>query len=141
MDIDPIEVMKKTKSFAIFGASANENSYGYKLVKNLSEVGYEIFPINPKYQFINEIKCYPNLKELNQMAENIVFALSPANSVKILETTDIPPECYVWFPPECWNEEVINLAKQKNLKIIHDHCPIGTFLKLHNLSQQNKELK
>jgi len=138
---DPIEVMKTTKTFAIVGASANEKSYGFKLVKNLSDLGYQIFPVNPKYQSIYGKQCFKSISDLPLKAENLVFALSPENSFKLIEQLNIDWDCYVWFPPECWNEELKALAQRKGLKYFIDSCPIGTYLKLHHQYQQNKEAK
>lgn len=56
--MNEVEEMKETRTFAIIGASAKEESYGFKLVKNLIDVGYKVFPINPKYPLIYALKSY-----------------------------------------------------------------------------------
>lgn len=62
--------------------------------------------------------------------------MSPANNLKALEQIEDTCESYLWFPLECWNEELLDKAKGKNLKILLDVCPIGTYLKL--AVQKNK---
>lgn len=132
-DLIAINTMEKTKTFAIIGASAKEESYGFKLVKNLTDVGYIVFPINPKYPLIYGLKSYQSLNETSERVDNIVLAMSPANNLKVLEQINENCESYVWFPPECWNEELINKAKEKKLNFLLDVCPIGTYLKLNSL--------
>lgn len=127
--MDAIEVMKNTKTFAILGASAREDSYGYELVKILSDLNYRVFPINPKYDEIYNLKCFKSYKDIDERVDNLVFAMSPQNSIKVLSFIE-NIDCYVWFPPECWDDEVIEIAKSKQLKYLKDVCPIGTYLKM-----------
>ena len=134
--MDAVEIMRKTKSFAIIGASAKEDSYGYKLVKNLTDVGYKVYPINPKYPEIYEIKTYQGLGELPDTPDNIVFAMSPYNNLKSFENLNIEKTTYIWFPPECWNDELIAKAKEMNIQVLQDVCPIGTYLKLFNSKKE-----
>jgi acetate---CoA ligase (ADP-forming) len=51
------------KSVAIVGASSKEKTLGWELMKNLLNFGYKgkIFPVNPKAEFIHNIKVYPSL--------------------------------------------------------------------------------
>ena len=128
--MDAVEIMRNTKSFAIIGASAKEDSYGYKLVKNLTDVGYKVYPINPKYPEIYGIKTYQGLGELPETPDNIVFAMSPNNNLKSLENINIEKATYIWFPPECWNYELIDKAEEMKIQVLQDVCPIGTYLKL-----------
>ena len=128
--MNEIEIMRKTKSFAIIGASAREDSYGFKLVMNLTKVGYKVFPINPKYGEIYGLKTYKSLSEIKEPVENIVFSMSPENNINILSQSELP-DAYVWFPPECWTDDLINLATNKNLNFQKDKCPIGTYLKIN----------
>lgn len=132
-DLIAINTIKKTKTFAVVGASAKEESYGFKLVKNLTDVGYKVFPINPKYPLIYGLKSYQSLKEISETVDNIVLAMSPANNLKAIEQLEEICESYVWFPPECWNEALIDKAKERKLKFLLDVCPIGTYLKLNSL--------
>ena len=133
--MNAVEIMKNTKSFAIIGASAKEDSYGYKLVKNLTDVGYKVYPINPKYPEIYEIKTYQGLGELPEAPDNIVFAMSPHNNLKSLENLNIEKTTYIWFPPECWNDELIVKALEMNIQVLQDVCPIGTYLELNAMKQ------
>lgn len=43
-----IEEFLKQKSFAVVGSFRNESKYAYKILKNLKQKGYEVYPVNPK---------------------------------------------------------------------------------------------
>ena len=136
--MEAFEIMRKTKSFAIIGASAKEESYGFKLVKNLKDVGYTVFPINPKYPEIYGLRTYKSVTDIKEIPDNIVLAMSAVNNIKVLSSLQNFKCSFIWLPPECWNDELVNKASEMKLKILKDKCPIGTFLKLKVLSN-NKE--
>lgn len=54
------------KSIAIVGASSKEKTLGWELMKNLLKFGYKgkIFPVNPKADFIQNIKVYASLTSI-----------------------------------------------------------------------------
>ena len=79
-----LDLLMKPSSIALIGASLNEGSYGYHLLKMLVDGGYKgkIFPINPKYvQLSNKLKFYENISSLPEIPDQTVIALR-SNSVE-----------------------------------------------------------
>jgi len=54
----------KPKSFAVVGASNDEDKVGYHLMYALRKFPGKLYPINPKAKEIHGIKAYPNLKSI-----------------------------------------------------------------------------
>lgn len=56
------------KSVAVVGASERTGSVGGEILRNLIRCGYQgaIFPVNPKYERLEGLRCYPDVKELPQ---------------------------------------------------------------------------
>ncbi|MBW1864420.1 MAG: CoA-binding protein, partial [Deltaproteobacteria bacterium] len=68
-----LETLLSPESIALVGASNREGSLGYDMVKMIRKGAYpgEIYPINPKYEEILGIKCYPDLQSIgNPVAIN-----------------------------------------------------------------------
>ncbi len=63
---------------AIIGASRKEGSLGKMFVEAILRMQYkgDIYPINPKADFINNIKVYPNLDALPEKPDMAVILLS-----------------------------------------------------------------
>ena len=61
--LDLIKEFMKQKRFAIIGATDNPKKYGYQIFKNLKDRKYEIYPVNPRLNEIEGIKCYANLAD------------------------------------------------------------------------------
>ena len=64
-------------SIAIIGASSNEKKTGSRIQRYLVSHGYKgrIFPVNPNRDNIFGLRCYPNLKKINEKIDHIFIAL------------------------------------------------------------------
>ena len=68
--------MKKT--VAILGASQTKSRYANKVQKLLVEHGYSVVPINPKYDMIDGIKCYPSLTSFGLSIDTVTVYVKPS---------------------------------------------------------------
>jgi acetate---CoA ligase (ADP-forming) len=66
------------KSIAIVGASSKEKTLGWELMKNLLSFGYKgkIFPINPKADFIQNVKVYPSLIAVEDEIDLVIIMVA-----------------------------------------------------------------
>ena len=60
------------------GASEHEYSVGWYSVHNLLAGGFEgsIYPVNPAYDKVQGLSCYPDLAALPETVDHVMFALS-----------------------------------------------------------------
>lgn len=75
-------------SIAIVGATQNLSKIGGKPIKHLLRLGYkgDIFPVNPKYEKIEDLSCYPSLESIpKESIDCIVIALPSKYVIDILE--------------------------------------------------------
>ena len=86
MDLTPL---MKPKSIAVIGASQRMGR-ATRVVLNLQRFGYEgrIYPINPKYEDVLGLRCYPDLAATPEPPETIVVAI-PAVDVPALLTAAV----------------------------------------------------
>jgi acyl-CoA synthetase (NDP forming) len=61
-----LEPMLEARSVAVVGASVKEGSLGHQMMVELRRGGYEgsIFPVNPGYDEVLGLTCYPSLGEV-----------------------------------------------------------------------------
>jgi len=85
--MEDIKAFFSPRSIAIFGASSNLNSISGKPLRYLRQHGYEgkIYPINPKYEEIAGIKCYPDLVGLPEIPDLLLVAVSYKRIFNVLE--------------------------------------------------------
>lgn len=70
------------RSVAIIGASADFNKINGRPIRNLLEKGYagKIFPINPKYDKIGDLTCYPSVEAVPDTID-LAIVILPAGAV------------------------------------------------------------
>ncbi|MGI9203849.1 MAG: acetate--CoA ligase family protein [Woeseiaceae bacterium] len=73
-----LDPLLRPRSVAVVGASARKNSMGEWALKNLFRGRYTggIYPINPGYDELQGIRCFPALATLPQTPDLVIFAIS-----------------------------------------------------------------
>ena len=71
------------ESIAIIGASKTPGKVGYEVLANLKAAGFEgkLVPINPTTDTVQDLPCYPSLKEYPDPVDMCVIAV-PATMAK-----------------------------------------------------------
>ena len=77
-----LEKMFKPNSIAVIGASNKEGKVGNMVIKNLLSCGYRgmVYPINPKEEKIEWLKCYKSVNEIEDVIDLAVITI-PAKGV------------------------------------------------------------
>ncbi|NVJ93150.1 MAG: acetate--CoA ligase family protein [Methylocystaceae bacterium] len=70
------------QSIAVVGATETSGAVGCEVIENLRHHGYggEIFPINPKYERLHSVKCFPSISDLPKTPDIVAVAV-PAKAV------------------------------------------------------------
>ena len=109
-------------NLALIGASENPESLAFRLFTRLKEGGFEVIPINPKYQTIAGIPCFPSLAELEIAPEVVIFMVNPKLTLQILPQVVELQIKKVWFQPWTFDDEVLAYCKEKGLKAEYEKC-------------------
>ena len=74
----PLQSLLSPTSIAVLGASEKTGSVGNEVLVNLNKGQYagHIYAVNPAYQTVNGIPCYPALQALPAIPEHVIFAIS-----------------------------------------------------------------
>ena len=72
-----LDPLLRPKSVAVVGASARPDSMGEWSLLNLERGGFEgaIYPINPGYDELRGLRCYPDLASLPETPDMVMFAV------------------------------------------------------------------
>lgn len=114
------------KNWAVIGVSDNPEDISYKIWKILLEKGYKVFPVNEKYNEIEEKKVYNSLLEIKEDIDVVNFVVNPKSTKKYLEEVDEKNIKYVWFEDGSFNEEIIEIANDFNLVCVAGRCVYNT---------------
>ena len=77
----------EARSVAVVGASRDPAKVGHEVLASIVRGGYEgeIFPINPKADEIDGLRCYPDLRAIGTVPELVVVAVPAKLVPRVLE--------------------------------------------------------
>ncbi len=117
-----IDEMLAQKNWAVIGASPDPSRYGNKIIKKLKNGGYNIFPINPKYDEIEGLKSYAKLADIAEEVDCISMVVNKEIATKAVEEAAEKKVKYIWFQPNTYNAEIVQKAEDKGILTVYDTC-------------------
>ena len=62
----PKHILTTYRRIAMVGVSASPTRASYRAMVHMLSKGYTVYPINPRYEEIQGVRCYDSLLELDQ---------------------------------------------------------------------------
>jgi predicted CoA-binding protein len=111
-------------NIVLIWASNNPDKYWNKIILDLISKWYNIFPVNPKDDFIEWIKTYKDISEINKDFEIIIFVVKPEITLNILQKNlIILQNKKIWCQPWTSNNQVKDFLEKNNFQdYILDWC-------------------
>ena len=75
------------RSIAVVGASERADAIGTRVIRNLRALGYtgRIYPVNPRYQDVDGLACFPSLSGLPERVDAAFLAVPAAQGPDLVE--------------------------------------------------------
>ena len=127
-DYDPsylADILKSVKTIAMVGASGDKTKFSYGVLRQLSEIGYDILPINPnpKITEIRGLRVYRSLKEIDKQID-MVEVFRPKNELYGIAEQAIEVGAKgLWGQIGVYDDKAAELAEAAGLKVIMNRCP------------------
>ena len=127
-DYDPsylADILKSVKTIAMVGASGDKTKFSYGVLRQLSEIGYDILPINPNREIkeIRGLRVYNSLKEIEKQID-MVEVFRPANELYGIAEQAIEIGAKVlWGQIGVYDDRAAELAEAAGLKVVMNRCP------------------
>ncbi|MFW6294295.1 MAG: CoA-binding protein [Halanaerobium sp.] len=115
-----IEKTMKMKNWAVVGATTKENRYGYKIVKKLKENDYNVFPVNPKFEKVEGLKCYDDLSSIETQIDVVDMVINPKHGINVMKEINDLGIKHVWLQPGTRSQEIRDFAAKNNIEIVED---------------------
>jgi len=119
---DLIKEFIAQRRFAVVGATDNPEKYGNQIVKNLKNRGYEVYPVNPRLEEVEGIKCYHTIADIPVRVDVVDFVVPPSATEVILQQCRELGLDRIWLQPGSESEAAITFCHENNLKVVHDVC-------------------
>lgn len=85
--VDRVRHLLRPRSIAVIGASDREGSFGNRLLTSIQTGRYAgtVYPVNPRYEELGGLTCYPSLEALPQVPDLAAFAVNDQQAPVLLE--------------------------------------------------------
>ena len=127
-DYDPMylaDILKSVNTIAMVGASGDKTKFSYGVLRQLSEIGYDILPINPnpKITEIRGLRVYRALQDIDKQID-MVEVFRPANELYGIAEQAIEVGAKVlWGQIGVYDDKAAKLAEAAGLKVVMNRCP------------------
>ena len=132
-----LEYFFNPRSIAVVGASPRTGSVGYTILDNLKrKFKGRIYPVNPKYNEILGLKCYPSVRDIEDDVDLAVIAVRAELVPRVMEDCSAKKvKCVIVISggfseigPEGAEREkkILDIARRAGIRVIGPNC-IGVF--------------
>jgi predicted CoA-binding protein len=119
---DRLRVLSEAKSVALVGVSNNPLRSSNFVATYLVRTPYRVYPVNPNYDAVLGMKCYPNLASLPEVPD-VVDCFRKAEELPgvVSEAIEVGAKV-VWFQLGLRNDEAAGMAIDAGLTVVQDRC-------------------
>ena len=127
-DYDPkylADILKSVKTIAMVGASADKTKFSYGVLRQLSEIGYDILPVNPNPAVteIRGLKVYHTLDEIEKPVDMVEVFRPREELYGIAEQAIAIGAKVLWGQIGVYDDRAAKLAEDAGLKVVMNRCP------------------
>jgi predicted CoA-binding protein len=116
------EILRKYRTIAVVGLSADVSRPSYQVARYLQNHGYRIVPVNPSCAEILGEKCYPSLKEIPFPVEVVdIFRKVDAIPAIVAEAVEVGAKA-VWLQLGLVEPQAAQKAREAGLQVVMDRC-------------------
>ena len=121
-DIIITEILTDAKTIAVVGASPDEDRDSHRIMKYLLHLGYEVFPVNPKYEEVLGQKCYPTVTSIGKQIDIVdVFRRSEFLAEVARDAVDAKADV-LWMQLGVINESAARYASDRGIRVVMNRC-------------------
>ena len=111
-------LIDKAYKYAIVGVSEDKGKWGRKLFDKMTMLGFEVYPVNPKYEKIDNFTCYPSLDQISAEIDVLIVVVPPVVGVEVVKKAVELGIAKVWMQPGSESDEAIKLCNQHGIEFV-----------------------
>lgn len=115
-------ILRKARTIAVVGASPKPWRDSGTIASFLAAKGYTVIPVNPAYEEVFGMKCFPDLKSIGAPVDIVDVFRNPDDVLPIIDEAIATGAKTVWMQLGVVNEEAARKAEQAGLQVIMDRC-------------------
>ena len=119
---DRLRILKNARSVALVGVSENPLRSSNFVATYLIRQPYRMYPVNPNYEQVLGMKCYPSLSDLPEPPDIVDCFRRAEDLPGVVEEAIAVGAKVVWFQLGLRNDEAAQMAIDAGLEVVQDRC-------------------
>ena len=111
-----------SKKIAIAGVSRNPKKFGHQIFTKLKERDYELFPINPSADKIDDTQVFSEVTELPAEVKHLVIVTPKKETEKVVMEAITHGIDHIWIQQMSDTPDAIKIAQEAKIKLISGQC-------------------
>ncbi len=117
-----LRIIRDARSVALVGVSGNELRASNFVATYLVRTRLRVYPVNPAYQKVLGLKCYPSLADLPEVPDIVDIFRRPEAIPEVVEEAIAVGAKVVWFQLGLRHDEAAQKASDAGLQVVQDRC-------------------
>ena len=115
-------ILRKHKTLAVVGLSAQWHRPSYFAAKYMQEHGYRVIPVNPGYDTILGERCYKSLRDIPEKVDIVDCFRKAAEIPAIAEDAIAIGAKVLWMQLGVHNSQARARAEAAGLEVVENRC-------------------
>ena len=118
-------ILASVKTIAMVGARADKTKFSYGVLRQLSEIGYDILPVNPNPNVteIRGLKVYRALEEIDKPVDMVDVFRPKEELYDFAEKAIAIGAKVLWGQIGVYDDNAAKLAEDAGLQVVMNRCP------------------
>lgn len=117
-----LRIIRSSRSVALVGVSANPIRSSNFVASYLIRTDFVTFPVNPMYDEVLGMRCYPSLADLPETPDIVDIFRREDQIPGVVEEAIAVGAKVVWFQLGLRNDEAARMALDAGLAVVQDRC-------------------
>ncbi len=106
--------------YAVVGASANKDKFGYKVFHCYQAKGYQVIPVHPALAELDDIACVASVSDLPDTVTSISVITPPQVTEKVVREAAAKGIRNIWMQPGAQSDAAVSFCEEHGISVIAD---------------------
>lgn len=117
-----LRIISQARSVALVGVSANPLRSSNFVATYLVRTDLQIYPVNPNYEEVLGLRCYPSLADLPEVPDIVDCFRRREDLPGVVDQAVAVGAKTVWFQLGLRNDDAARVAVDAGLDVVQDRC-------------------
>jgi len=117
---DQLERFFKSEAYAVVGASAKRDKFGYRVFDCYRRHQYATIPVHPALKELDGVACVASVADLPDSVTSISVITPPQVTEKVVRQAAEKGIKNVWMQPGAESEDAVAFCREQGINVIAD---------------------